>query len=57
LDSNAFDLHGKVPYHNATEEFRKKIWDDGLHLTAEGYKLVGEVVGGHLIALLKDRGL
>ncbi|GAQ03721.1 hypothetical protein ALT_1042 [Aspergillus lentulus] len=54
---HAFDLHGKVPYHSATEEFRKKIWDDGLHLTAEGYKLVGEVVGEHLIALLKDKGL
>ncbi|KAF4161812.1 hypothetical protein CNMCM6936_002965 [Aspergillus lentulus] len=54
---HAFDLHGIVPYHNATEEFRKKIWDDGLHLTAEGYKLVGEVVGEHLIALLKDKGL
>ncbi|KAH1281609.1 hypothetical protein KXW98_000118 [Aspergillus fumigatus] len=53
----AFDLHGKVPYHNATEEFRKRIWDDGLHFTAEGYDLVGEVVGEHLIALLKDQGL
>ncbi|RHZ48469.1 hypothetical protein CDV55_102130, partial [Aspergillus turcosus] len=54
---HAFDLHGKLPYHNATEEFREKIWDDGLHLTAEGYKLVGDVVGEHLIALLKDEGL
>ncbi|GIK06327.1 hypothetical protein Aspvir_001974 [Aspergillus viridinutans] len=54
---HAFDLHGKLPYHDATEEFREKIWDDGLHLTAEGYKLVGEVVGEHLIALLKDKGL
>ncbi|KAF4211372.1 hypothetical protein CNMCM8980_002218 [Aspergillus fumigatiaffinis] len=53
---HAFDLHGKVPYHNATEEFRKRIWDDGLHLTAEGYKLVGEVVGEHLVALLKEKG-
>lgn len=41
----AFDLHGKVPYHSAAEEFRKRIWDDGLHFTAEGYDLVGEVVG------------
>jgi lysophospholipase L1-like esterase len=57
LDSNALDLHGNVPYHNATEEFRKRIWDDGLHLTTEGYKLMGEVVGLHLIALLKDRSL
>ncbi|KAH1788181.1 hypothetical protein KXX36_006382 [Aspergillus fumigatus] len=53
----AFDLHGKVPYHSAAEEFRKRIWDDGLHFTAEGYDLVGEVVGEHLIALLKDQGL
>ncbi|RHZ43193.1 SGNH/GDSL hydrolase family protein [Aspergillus thermomutatus] len=54
---HAFDLHGALPYHNATEEFKEKIWDDGLHLTAEGYRLVGDVVGEHLIALLKDKGL
>ncbi|KAF7134137.1 hypothetical protein CNMCM5793_005816 [Aspergillus hiratsukae] len=54
---HVFDLHGKLPYHNATEEFRQKTWDDGLHLTAEGYKLVGDVVAEHLISLLKDKGL
>ncbi|GFF51370.1 hypothetical protein IFM46972_09281 [Aspergillus udagawae] len=54
---HAFDLHGKLPYRNAAEDFREEIWDDGLHLTAEGYKLVGEVVGEHLTALLKDKGL
>ncbi|KAL5356605.1 SGNH hydrolase [Aspergillus floccosus] len=51
---HAFDLHPKVPYHDATEEFRKKVWDDGLHLTPAGYDLVGSAVGDHLIHLLSE---
>ncbi|KAL4888790.1 SGNH hydrolase [Aspergillus ambiguus] len=53
---HAFDLHPKVPYHSATEEFRKTIWDDGLHLTPAGYDLVGSVIADHLIQLLGSDG-
>ncbi|KAF9891928.1 hypothetical protein FE257_002891 [Aspergillus nanangensis] len=48
----AFDLHSQLPYHAATEEFKETIWDDGLHLTAKGYDLVGNLVADHLIPLL-----
>lgn len=30
------------------------MFDDGLHLTAKGYDLMGSVVGAHLITLLKE---
>ncbi|OJJ04444.1 hypothetical protein ASPVEDRAFT_152801 [Aspergillus versicolor CBS 583.65] len=52
---HAFDLHKHVPYHSSTENFRELIFDDGLHLTAEGYDLVGNVVADHLIPLLSSR--
>lgn len=47
--SHAFDLHKHIPYHSATEDFRELIFDDGLHLTAEGYDLVGDLVADWLI--------
>ncbi|KAA8645628.1 hypothetical protein EYZ11_003466 [Aspergillus tanneri] len=49
---HAFDLHKEVPYHSATEELKEKLWDDGLHMTSDGYDLVGNLVGDHLLGLL-----
>lgn len=29
------------------------MFDDGLHLTVQGYDLMGSLVGAHLVSLLK----
>ncbi|KAG6018589.1 hypothetical protein E4U41_003757 [Claviceps citrina] len=42
--SYTFDLHAKLPYHSLSEQDREKYWDDGLHLTAQGY----DWMGGHV---------
>lgn len=47
-----FDLHAKIPYHSMDEAERKKIWDDGLHLTSKGYERLGELAAERLIELL-----
>lgn len=38
------DLAAKIPYHSLTKEEKKVLWDDGLHLTANGYDRFGAVV-------------
>ncbi|KAJ5149236.1 hypothetical protein N7448_000814 [Penicillium atrosanguineum] len=48
------DLHSKIPYHSATENFQMEMFDDGLHLTAKGYDLMGIVVGERLVTLIKE---
>ncbi|KAJ5157647.1 uncharacterized protein N7482_008747 [Penicillium canariense] len=48
------DLHSKIPYHSATENFQDEIFDDGLHFTAKGYELMGSVVGERLVALIEE---
>ncbi|PKY05169.1 SGNH hydrolase [Aspergillus campestris IBT 28561] len=53
---HAFDLHAKIPYHASSEEFKEKMWDDGLHLTPHGYDLVGNEVADHLIELIQSSG-
>ncbi|KAJ5548555.1 hypothetical protein N7513_005789 [Penicillium frequentans] len=50
----AFDLCSKIPYHGSTEQFIEEIFDDGLHLTAKGYDLMGQVIGEHLAGILKE---
>ncbi|KAL1968087.1 hypothetical protein VTN77DRAFT_2217 [Rasamsonia byssochlamydoides] len=49
---HTFDLHSALPYHSMPENQREKIWDDGLHLTDEGYDLMGKLIAGRLIELL-----
>ncbi|KAJ6115199.1 hypothetical protein N7486_000977 [Penicillium sp. IBT 16267x] len=49
----AFDLCSRIPYHSSTEQFIEDVFDDGLHLTAKGYDLVGQLVGEHLAGVLK----
>ncbi|PYI36786.1 hypothetical protein BP00DRAFT_431905 [Aspergillus indologenus CBS 114.80] len=48
----AFDLHKEVPYHSAAQDFKEKIWDDGVHMKPDGYDLVGNLIADHLIQLL-----
>lgn len=53
---HAFDFASALPYHALGEEERKKLWDDGVHLTADGYARMGEVVGDALVELLRTSG-
>ncbi|KAG9243385.1 putative GDSL-like lipase/acylhydrolase [Calycina marina] len=48
------DLHAAIPYHAMDKEEREKIWDDGLHLTPEGYERMGKVVAERLVELIKE---
>jgi lysophospholipase L1-like esterase len=36
------------------EEQREMFWDDGLHFTEEGYKLIGELVGRRLVEVIEQ---
>ena len=56
-DVFSFDLHAKIPYHSMDEEIRRKIWDDGLHLTSKGYERMGELVAERLIELLEEQAV
>lgn len=46
------DLKSAVPYFALEESKRDDVWDDGLHLTEEGYKMMGEAIATHMVRLL-----
>ncbi|KAI1371690.1 SGNH hydrolase [Hypoxylon crocopeplum] len=49
-----FDLNKAVPYHDMVPSDRPKYWNmDGVHLTAEGYNLMGEKIAEELIRIIK----
>lgn len=48
----AFDLHAAIPYHSLSPERKKKFWDDGVHLAADGYDWMGEHIAAALIKLM-----
>jgi len=50
------DLCHAVPYFALEEAKRDKIWDDGLHLTEEGYKMMGDAIAAHMIKMLQSLG-
>ena len=50
------DLCRAIPYFSMEEAKRDFIWDDGLHLTEEGYKMMGDAIAAHLIKLLQLLG-
>lgn len=50
------DLCDAVPYFALEEAKRDKIWDDGLHLTEEGYKMMGDAIAAHMIKMLQSLG-
>ena len=54
LLSHAFDLWSVVRYTGIDDEMRERIWDDGLHLTAEGYSIMGKAVAAHLFKLIRN---
>jgi hypothetical protein len=48
-----FDLHQRIKYHEMEEAEREIIWDDGLHLTEEGYERMGLLIGRRLLGILE----
>ena len=42
-----------MPYWGMPEKKRKEIWDDGVHFTAKGYDLMGEIIADRLIEVIK----
>lgn len=46
------DLCAAVPYFTLSDAQKGWIWDDGLHLKAAGYELMGEAIAAKLIELL-----
>jgi len=50
-----FDLFEKIKYHSLSIEDRHELWDDGIHLTAAGYELMGELVARRMLEVLGVR--
>ena len=40
-----------------SKEDQEKYWDDNVHLTGDGYDLMGEKIADHLIAILDKEGI
>eukprot|EP00775_Hariotina_reticulata_P008080 gene8080-8274_t len=49
-----FDLASALPLKSMPEEQRHLLWDDGLHLTMEGYDHLGELLLGALLPLVRE---
>lgn len=45
-----------MPYHNMREEERTRYWDDHVHLTPDGYDLMGEKIAAALVELIMPPG-
>jgi hypothetical protein len=52
--SYAHDLKSKIPYHSLSTEDKEKYWDDGLHLTMDGYQWMGGFIADELIRLIRE---
>ncbi|KAH6691704.1 SGNH hydrolase-type esterase domain-containing protein [Plectosphaerella plurivora] len=48
----AFDLHAAIPYAALSDERRRQYWDDGVHLTSDGYDWMGNHLGAALIKFM-----
>jgi hypothetical protein len=54
LRSHTFDLFEALPYYKMDHRDREKYWDmDGVHLTEDGYDLMGERIADGLIKILR----
>ena len=49
------DISNAVPFFTLSEEMRERIWDDGLHLTKQGYEMMGDAIASKLMELLRTR--
>lgn len=51
-----FDLHAAVPNFSMSAKDQERYWDDGLHLTPDGYDLMGTKIGISLVSIFaKDK--
>lgn len=48
---HALDLYTLIPFHSLPAADRERYWDDGLHLTADGYDWMGRHVAMGLLAM------
>lgn len=51
--SFTLDLWSVIRYNGIGKEARERPWDDGLHLTAAGYAVMGKAVAARLFELLQ----
>jgi len=49
-----FDLAQKLTWNQMDEETRWQMWDDGVHLTIDGYDLMGDLIVEALSPLVKQ---
>lgn len=49
-----FDLASKLTWNGMDEETRWQMWDDGVHLTIDGYDLMGDLIAEALGTLVKQ---
>jgi hypothetical protein len=49
-----FDLASKLTWSGMDEETRWQMWDDGVHLTIDGYDLMGELIMEALGPMVKQ---
>jgi hypothetical protein len=56
VDNNfhSYDLKSKIPYHSLSKEDREKYWDDHLHMTSDGYDLMGGFVADALLQCIAE---
>lgn len=47
-----FDLSQKMPYRSLPPAERRRIWDDGVHLTALGYDKMGSYLAVRLMEII-----
>lgn len=52
--SYTFDLYSAIPYATLDETTREQLWDDGLHLTGQGYKVMGAAIAIRLFEILQS---
>ncbi|KKF94236.1 hypothetical protein CFO_g3393 [Ceratocystis platani] len=45
---------GLIPYHSLDDQSRELYWNDGLHLTEDGYDWMGGFIADELIRILKS---
>lgn len=56
LSSFVFDLAAAIPFWSLADAERERYWDDAIHLTPDGYDLMGERIAAHLVDLIMPPG-
>lgn len=51
---HTFDFHASFPYHSMSPEDNKRYWDDLVHLTPDGYDLMGRQIAAEMVKILQN---